>query len=279
MSKCDKVEELSAYDLRHGRMVTIVRGHVSDSGNEDHSFRGEKLKVLAMGYGVITLERPSPCKPITLSLEHWGFADASILDKPKIVWITTDEIKTEAAKSKLAAVEVSIKKYRQILEASDEELAAKGRDIIYGNYCGLCYRFSSCDDCPLDGDMSALGSRRCCPEWICCIHSWGDWPVFRQAVQKLLERLEKERDKLLKKQQDKEKYVFVAADIAVNPRDLNGVRVIVSTESLGGKLKSFGLDGLCESEGQKQFESNNYVRIGTLKDYLGGLVCPPTKEC
>lgn len=182
-------------------------------------------------------------------------------DKPDIITVTVEEARTEGKKSLLAAVEVSIKKWREIYEASDAELGRHDKFIMWGSRCGLCQRFlddfgstSSCHDCLLADDIK----ESCCSEWRNCRDSWEDWPVFRPAVLKMIERLEKKREKLLKPKP----YVFQAGDVVVDT--YNEIRIIVDNH---GTLESFWLNGVWREKGQEQFVRANYRKIGRLSDF------------
>ncbi len=262
--KKDCKEELSVDELRPGRLVTAVR-----SPNND--YEGYTLEVITTSDCYVVLKRIKPrCIKLPLSfwVGEWGFADASILDKPKTVWMTTEEVEREGKKSLLAAVEVSIKKYRQIYEAADEELNAisEGRRFIWGSRCGLCRRFSpqhgnttTCKDCLLYDSINATES--CCPEWRTCRDAWGNWPIFRPSVLKMIERLEMERDKLLKPKP----YVFQIGDVVENSV-LRSMRIICS--DIKGGVMSININGTIESHGQESFEDCSYKKIGVLRDFI-----------
>lgn len=192
--------ELSISDLHTGRYVTVVRGAKLSMGGEDQSYQGQVLTVLATdrdsNYAILKqVDVGYVASPITFWLGNWGFADASILDKPDVITVTTEEVNREGKKPLLAAVEVSLKKYRQVYEASDAELEKRGKVIIWGEYCGLCQTNPS--GCTLDCLLNDGTDESCCPEWRAVRDSWGNWPVFRTAVLVMIERLEQERDKLL----------------------------------------------------------------------------------
>ncbi len=188
-------------------------------------------------------------------------------DKPKMVWITEEEAGREGKKSLLAAVEVSIKKWRQIYAVSDEELLAVGQSIIADKYCGLCHRFlakygnkTTCSDCLLCDDTTSSAFANCCREWKVCCPAWGNWPKFRPAALKMIERLEKERDKLLKPKP----YVFQAGDVATCE---GSIRIIV--QSRDSEMLAFNERGTWETvRGQAGFEAYGYKKIGVLSDFI-----------
>jgi len=60
-----------------------------------------------------------------------------------------------------------------------------------------------------------------------------------------------------------ESYQFKGGDVVKT--DWNLIRIILYID---GKSKSFDCNGFHQSTGQQSFETNNYRKIGELKDYI-----------
>lgn len=205
-------------------------------------------------------------------------------------FLTPEQIKARSTTLK-GALDVSIEKWQQVYDATPEELKLKGNAILFGTYCGVCQyeriRTGSygCSKCILynseDGD--------CCREWQDIQDRWGDWPKFKKAVRILIDRLKRERDKIMKthkiqglggrevsdetatkalteyfKTTEEKPYQFKAGDVC---QSRYGFRIIVSKPS--GELMSVTERGIyAVSEEEDSFRRGGYRKIGELKDFI-----------
>ena len=123
---------------------------------------------------------------------------------PKIDWLTTAYIASEAAKGLIPAIEVSIESWQQRRNAGEEELRRalkEGLVAFCEEHCGLCCHYGktplrgSCDGCCLNS------TRQCCEEYRAvwgAKQEWqgnGPYSDLKDAMDVMIARLEQEKDK------------------------------------------------------------------------------------
>lgn len=213
---------------------------------------------------------------------------------------TPQEILEAAKESDLAAINMSIRCWLWKRDATEEELEKHYYQKEFGacrdiRSCALCTRsmyLTRCF-CRVECCLCDNSQRKCCKEWEKVNGVAVTTPAYKKAVDELLARLYKERDKLMSKEKmheieglgdkavsdstitealkehfsekEKKPYEFQAGDICLT-RPNHQKRLILKID---GKLRAFDVkDGECMARGQREFEECGYRKIGVISDFI-----------
>jgi len=78
--------------------------------------------------------------------------------------LTQNQVREAAKKSKRVALDMSIYKYRYLMQLTQEQLMKLPSNFIKSDYCALCGRYAG-KVCPLKGDRCPKFGATCTSEW------------------------------------------------------------------------------------------------------------------
>jgi hypothetical protein len=183
--------------------------------------------------------------------------------------ITPEQVKARAT-SPENALEVSIEAWAQKCEMNEEEM----KDVSISNrVCGLChyYGIDGHSKCSRNNKGSCMlhSDEGCCPEWNNADDALREWnrneisfAALKSAFYAMLDRLEREKAKLPKKQVKPEiRHTEYGLDRAGDPR--------IALETYDGKITYAGNACLMNPDVENEFPI--VTRIGNLFDELSGM--------